>query len=1729
MPLFMSDAEWEREGGNVILVVARAELYIRELEQQLETHKTRADAVSSVDFTHERKKFLEGNVREHEAEVCRLQTTQDQLSQAKELREQHNEFLDEELMAILSALLEEQHNNAEIVADLHSKLAKAERAAKEAEEYLLQEKEHYSDLEAKLNRTQEELKFATEDAAIKDEQFNAEISTATKLVELYKQSSDEWSHKSHDLEAAIKALEAHLNEVEGEYKEKLDVKVKAQEKTAREAAESKEKLEKTLMGVNTDASKCAKDGGFLALPYNKSREGQIAFEFPGDGSVVPVVDSEVSGTALAAALLQDGWSLAKMYCKYQEAVDAWQHEKQECQRSQSLLERVLHEIEIRAVVIMEERVEHREMMEAYKELEEKLQNFMDDQIAIKSSYKDLKAELRKKERELKGQHEEISDLQIQVAVLLKECADIQQQRFGVSDQNGETVVEFTTSVGETAAGDAVISDKLLTFKDIRGMVEHNSQLRTLVRSLAQQNEQKEQELKEGFEAEMKQRFDELGHKVVDMIKQSEEQSDIIDRLQGTVGMYRRLYEEEVNAHRDSQLLNMGPVAENTCLRQLVDGSKEEIDKVHKEAATRMQLLEAELDNARQMITNACIKCAQADAEATSARDQVILLRKEIENQCKEMSTVLARNVEFSQAITDYQQKLQESSQKLQASEELVHWQNIEVAMLEKEKAILVSVERRASEEVASLSKCVHRLQASLDTIQTMEEAHEGARAAERKKLEDEVNQLQKEAKTELEMECAHGQNLIAQQDTAVSEALKQVELANKELSQALKAVSAAETHAQVTEARCWDLELQLKADEKIPVALGGTKNTISEEADAHDVDGEIVFSLQQAREELHQVKEDLAAAMAHTDQAEHRKECMETEVRALRKHISDLEAELSEKDKASADAAEEKEKALTSALRKVTALKDSEAKKQVALDEAEELNITLQQELDKLHLQWHDAQNNYERQVLLQADMIRELTVISDKLSRLENVERVLHAHTEKAEAELELLKVTWAVEKTSLEAAKADAEMKVKELDIQKHDRETLAELAVAKKEVEALKVTVTQMEEERESKGSQQLGELEGRVTELDQKLWEATQSEAAVKVELDCYKRLAQFQKRKLDGLGKEKEEASKEIDNLTKQIEELRSSAGKRTAGDQFMAAQEESLGHKEPVVCQEHEESHAGQEQAQKEIESKLREKETLILALERSLDKEKHQAKQWKSKKQKDLKLFYGVVQKAAAEKKRFLEELENLKHEKTYYESKVRVNGAGSLDEPPVKAMEINERALNYQVAINDMKKLADEVSPTHTPATPSVPASSTKAISDFPASIVILPSMIESMAAVNTSIGTVPSSTVIPPAAATASSAGGRVLSNSVLFPIAGPSSAMTAVPSTTVAIVSVPPGICPVTRLALAPMPVQPTVQETPALTAAVASAPAPALASSVESEHEILQLHARIQEQEATQAAKAAQACKTTCRLIKPWVEPVSTQEPNTEAGDLEGEGASADTEALAETRGIITEQVVESALTFSSWMPALSSAVASATAPVAESSAGPIVLAPSMAVVSIFRKRSAPLAESSVTDDTMSQEIKIERAPLQKKSRIAEVIHTISAQVVDDALAQFPKDSAELDMAGPFVPETALATREEQIMTVIEALVDEGEMLVTQETEAGEIVQEIVAPQGAEAEAIPLGSQEGEKEAPAMKGADEVNILSVDDQAPESAEDNGAGGDLVEQEVQEVGPALLKNQ
>ncbi|CAM6082332.1 unnamed protein product [Calypogeia fissa] len=137
------------------------------------------------------------------------------------------------------------------------------------------------------------------------------ILQATKLADLYKQSFDDWSNKSNELEGVVKAIETHLNQVESDYRKKLDQEIQAREAAVKEVADLKEKLDKVLSDKNTVSETNADNFALRTPPKKISSElmdGQLAIELHGEGSLLPSVAIGVSRTALAAALLRDGWS-----------------------------------------------------------------------------------------------------------------------------------------------------------------------------------------------------------------------------------------------------------------------------------------------------------------------------------------------------------------------------------------------------------------------------------------------------------------------------------------------------------------------------------------------------------------------------------------------------------------------------------------------------------------------------------------------------------------------------------------------------------------------------------------------------------------------------------------------------------------------------------------------------------------------------------------------------------------------------------------------------------------------------------------------------------------------------------------------------------------------------------------------------------------------------------------------------------------------------------------------------------------------------------------------------------------------------------------------------------------------------------------------------------------------------------------------------------------------------
>ncbi|CAH8354675.1 unnamed protein product [Eruca vesicaria subsp. sativa] len=261
--------------------------------------------------------------------------------------------------------------NAQLQSDLDGRLAELAQSQAEKQQLHLQSveknynecsssltwhKERLRELETKISSLQEELSSCKDAAATTEEQYNAELSTANKLVDLYKESSEEWSRKAGELEGVVKALEARLIQEESEYNDRLEKEMSTNQQFVKENEDLKQKLEK----LEAEIEKSRKTNELTLLPLSSFTGGaddsgtrNMIRGKPCNNSKVP---TGVSGTALAASLLRDGWSLAKIYEKYQEAVDAMRHEQLGRKEAELILQRVLSELEEKAEFIQEERV-----------------------------------------------------------------------------------------------------------------------------------------------------------------------------------------------------------------------------------------------------------------------------------------------------------------------------------------------------------------------------------------------------------------------------------------------------------------------------------------------------------------------------------------------------------------------------------------------------------------------------------------------------------------------------------------------------------------------------------------------------------------------------------------------------------------------------------------------------------------------------------------------------------------------------------------------------------------------------------------------------------------------------------------------------------------------------------------------------------------------------------------------------------------------------------------------------------------------------------------------------------------------------------------------------------------------------------------------------------------------------------------------------------------------------
>ncbi|TKW41528.1 hypothetical protein SEVIR_1G322200v4 [Setaria viridis] len=998
-------------------------------------------------------------VQEVEAKFTHCQAMCNRITQEKELLEKHNLWLDEELKVKVKNLAELRKTNMDEEARMSARIAELEREISESSSSLRRGKERISELEQRVSYMEKELCSTKDAAAANEQRLGAELSTVMKLAELHKESSEEWSKKAGELEGVIKALETHLTQVEDEYKEKLEKETLFRRDLEKEAANLKQKLEK----CEFDLENTRKSSELSLIPLTSVAADSTALidariqELPisdelnqNDLMVVPKVPSGVSGTALAASLLRDGWSLAKIYEKYQEATDAFLHERRGRRHAEAVLERVLHEIEEKAELILDERAEHERMVEAYALMDQKLQQALLEHDNFENIIRNLKSELKRRERDHSVAQKEIDDLQKQVAVLLKECQDI-QLRCGSSLPNVNNGA-FSASIGSVLSNvEQNMKDNQIAFKDINGLVQQNVQLRNQVHMLSADLDKKDMELRESFQIELKKITDDAASRVEKVMKKSEEQAIMIESLHRSVAMYRKLCEEQqkTRSNVESVPSNLQD-SDRTDLMVLFEGSQEVSKKAYEQVSERARSLDEELTKLRTELVSLRSERDKAVLEAGFARDRLNGFTAELEHQRKETNSISLRNAELMHLIVDYERRLREDSDSKQAFEENSRKILMEVSMLKHEKEILEKSEKRALDEVHDLTERVHRLQATLDTIHTTEEVRENARSMERRNHEEHIKRLERdwaELKKELQEQRDHVRVLTLDKKNTFDSCMKQVEDMRKELQSSLKAASDAESRAAIAEAKCSDLEAKLKSRKVIFRDAGRDISATSEEND----------ELFQLKEELEKYKEEAQAnknymvqykeiahsnevalkqlESAHQDykeEAEVGRKALEDEIAKLRDKLSDMEKSYVMKCEEAASAIESKEKQITSLMNEISVLRTDVSQRLPQVEKLEMELASSKSALDEQYKRWRTAQENYERQVILQSETIQELTNTSKQLSSLQHEITILRQTADAQKAENDALRTLGEQEKVGLLKEKDDALRKYNELNDQ-------------------------------------------------------------------------------------------------------------------------------------------------------------------------------------------------------------------------------------------------------------------------------------------------------------------------------------------------------------------------------------------------------------------------------------------------------------------------------------------------------------------------------------------------------------------------------------------------------------------------------------------------------------------------------------------------------------------------
>ncbi|KAF9556729.1 hypothetical protein CPC08DRAFT_75963 [Agrocybe pediades] len=707
----------EREKRELVTVISRLKDESSQRDEEISTLR------ANLKEARQEHQNLEGQIRELRANETATKFKIDSLSQQLQLAQAEAERVNTELTA-------KTEEFAKYRRAKHTEFATVQASLDSITQTHTSMETSYKALQAantaqahQLSQALSKVQALTEQLAEQEARYSNEASGLKRLVTMMEEREKQAKEIVENVEREWATVGEKAERREAVLKEETE-----RERRGREAAEKRlEQLEAVLARIDRGVA-----GSAPSTPF---KTPGVASDFLSDGmmGLSPTV-------AMASRSQRGGKTFTEVYADYIKLQEDHGKMRAEYEHMERTLSSVLAQIEERAPILSQQRIEYDRLQVEAAQLGSQLAQALAERDTQANLAREQGQKLSKATHENDLLQKQLEDLGRQVQHLLRDIARRDDPTIP-SDADLEEVEPATDT-------QMLISNHLVLFKSIDGVQQQNQRLLKIVRELADKLESEEREYRENMEKEQAEAIREAHEAMQELAAQLERQKKNSDAvIQAHVKerdmLKSMLARVEKNAGAGA-ITAAGEVStvEQSELAQILAETQSQFEAYKTETDVDSNRLRDELAAAQKELNHQEAALAKANAKVEYLTDRHRMHEEQFRVHNLEIEELSKRNTHLHEQNVRFDIECGKLSDELQLALSRVEQLRNECANLRAEKKIWESVQGRLVEENRSLAMERSHLSDLMSNVQKMHNDLERSGENDRRRLESQLQMLE---------------------------------------------------------------------------------------------------------------------------------------------------------------------------------------------------------------------------------------------------------------------------------------------------------------------------------------------------------------------------------------------------------------------------------------------------------------------------------------------------------------------------------------------------------------------------------------------------------------------------------------------------------------------------------------------------------------------------------------------------------------------------------------------------------------------------------------------------------------------------------------------------------------------------------------------------------------------------------------------------------------------------